>query len=151
VLFRSIDDKVRLRAEDLYVKDGKTQEKVAEILSVARKTVGRWYAKGNWEEKRRARFRDSSKPTLDKLKAQREALLATFSGDPVADASATSQIAILSNWIARLEDHDRAVQPVLDVMDRFANFVAATCSDADKPIISAATSAFFVAVKNQQA
>ena len=47
-------DSARRRAEDMFIKDGKTQKYISETLNVTQKTVGKWVAKYKWKERRDA-------------------------------------------------------------------------------------------------
>lgn len=64
-------DSARRRAEEMFIKDGKTQKYISETLKVTPKTVGNWVQKYKWKDRRAAHMTSigSAQENMAKLAA----------------------------------------------------------------------------------
>ena len=118
----------RARAEDMYVREGRTLQEIAEISGVSKTTVARWSKQGGWVEKRKERAAQNPQASLEKLYDTRRRTLEAWPDDPSpAEIDALNKLDLV---IAREEERVGGPGPALRVMEDFAAHVART-RDAD--------------------
>ncbi len=131
-------------AERLYVKEGKTQREISELLGISEKTISQWSAKGEWVKKRREYLVSTRTGPVEKLKARCAKLLEDT--DDI-DAKKTDEMYKIKLLIEKMEGYD-IKGATIDVMDRFATFIRQR--EPDKGFIERLinhTHAFFEEVK----
>ena len=121
--------KDRAMAEMLYVREGKSFQQVAALLGTGTMTVCRWAREGNWKERRRERRRESPQASLDALKRQRDLLIKGLDGKALDNPVAINALSKLNLAIQRMESPPEPIEMMLDVIGRFAEFIAARADD----------------------
>ena len=84
----------------------------------------KWSTQGEWVKKRRERQRESPQAALDILKRQRELQIKTIGTETLAAPTEIDALHKLTQLIEKMESRIEAIGPMLDVMCRFAQFVA---------------------------
>jgi len=120
-----------MQALKLFVYDGKTCREIGKELHVHETTLAEWSKEGGWVQRRQDHQRGSSEATLDLLKHQRELLVETISVDKPANAGDIDTLHKLTMSIEKMESRMEAVGPMLDVIGRFARYVAANSERAE--------------------
>jgi hypothetical protein len=129
------DPNLRLKAEMKFVREGKTCREIAAELGASLHAVEHWSRRGNWVLLRREQQGGTSRSTLDVLKRQRELLISSIGVESQADAEQIDMLHKLTMSIEKMESRMDSVGPILDVMGRFAEFVASRASDEDCRVI----------------
>ncbi|GAB62663.1 MAG: hypothetical protein DWB56_14840 [Candidatus Jettenia sp.] len=132
-------------AERLYVKEGKTQREISELLGISEKTVSLWSVKGDWVRKRKEYLVSTRTGPVEKLKMRFAKLLEDT--DDI-DAKKTDEMYKIKLLIEKMEGYD-VKGAVIDVMDRFATFIRQ--KEPDQEFIERLkkhTHAFFEEIKN---
>ena len=120
----------RVKAEALFVEQGKGLRQIAEELGADRTTIGLWSVEGNWAAKRRLREFMIPHPDLDALKRELALQIAKVGGDECAEPAAIDALHKLSQIVERMESRlEPEVGPMLDTIGRFARFVASHADD----------------------
>ena len=119
------------RAENRFVYRGKTMAEISRSLNVTRVSLAQWAHKGDWMKKRQERQRESPQAALDVLKNQRDLQMKAMGDDEVAAPEAINSLNKITLLIEKLESHVEAIGPMLDTLDRFAQFVGAN-ADAEE-------------------
>jgi hypothetical protein len=124
----------RMQALKKFVYEGKSCREIGDELHVHANTVQAWSKEGGWVQRRQDHQRGSSEATLDLLKNQRELLVAKIAVDKVAPADKIDTLHKLTMSIEKMESRMEAVGPMLDVIGRFARYVAAN-SERDECLV----------------
>ncbi len=123
---------IRRSAERLFVRDVKTLAQISAELGVPLRSLARWSRRGEWMRKRREWQHESPRAALDILKRQREKQMAAIRDNTAAAApEAIDALNKISLVIEKLESHVEAIGPMLDTLERFAEFVGAR-ADAEE-------------------
>lgn len=132
-------------AERLYVKEGKTQREIAELLGISEKTISQWSAKGEWVRKRREYLTSTRTGPVEKLKARFAKLLEETDE---LNSKKTDEMYKIRLLIDRMEGGYDIKGATIEVMDRFTTFIRQR--EADKGFIERLMNhvhAFFEEVK----
>lgn len=107
------------KAEDLYVRHGKTLQSISGILGVAIQTLSRWKSEGIWEEKRKS-FLLSRTGQVEKLKDMMCKLI-----DETEEPSAqfADKLYKLNLTAEKLEGRRDVLDETVAVMDDFTAYV----------------------------
>jgi transposase len=141
-------ERERVLAETLFVCEGKSSREIAALLRAGKETVQRWARDGKWMARRRLRRTESPMASLELLKRERDRLIQTLAAKPPADGEASPEpdadenlqklnaLQKLTQTIEKMESHpELEVGPMLETMNRFAEFVAARADANDLPVI----------------
>ena len=118
----------RARAEDMFVREGRTLQEIAEHAGVSKTTAARWSKDGGWVEKRKRRLAENPQAGLEKLCETRRRMLENWPDDP--EPGQVDALHKLDLIIVREEERVGGPGPALRVMEDFAAYVART-RDAD--------------------
>ena len=121
----------RLKALMMFVYEGKTCREIAAHFGVSGPTVASWSKEGGWFQRRREHERGSSQAALDVLQHQRELLIAEIGIENRAPAEVIDTLHKLTMSIDKMESRLEGIGPMLDVVGRFARFVAAHADRAE--------------------
>ena len=138
-------------AETLYVRRGRTMEQIADELSVARSTVGRWAAVGNWKRKRVDWLRNSPQAPLDKLRERRLQLIQGMATDPDKDPTVEDRLSKITKIIEQMEARTEAVGPLLESMHRFVQWALTNLGEEAMNAIRDAVDGFLGDVRRDRA
>lgn len=155
-------EKERVRAESLFIVEGKSGREIAGLLGVGKETVQRWARDGKWMDRRQLRRSESPLASLERLRRERDRLIGTLGGDQPAgdhaDGDKTAKVkpadpAVVSDTISlvhkltqtieKMESRreDESMEPrreedsigaMLTTMERFAVFVADHATDEER-------------------
>jgi uncharacterized protein YjcR len=137
--------KQRDLAERLFVEEGQSLNRIAELLGASVTTIANWSRQGKWKERRTQRRGQSPQAALDDLKRLRAAVIAAKDAKPEADPEAIGMLHKLNAEIAKMESKRDEVDEVglmLDVFERFAEFVGTNADDAALAVIREWTEKF---------
>jgi hypothetical protein len=137
-----ISHQIRLAAENLFVREGKTLKQAAAQLGVSRRALIEWSRHGGWMEKRQEFQRESPQAALDILKGQRELQIQKIRGKKKATPQAIDALHKLTLLIEKMESRTEAIGPMLDTFERFAQFVGTNADDAACAVICKWTEKF---------
>jgi transposase len=127
----------------MFVYEGKLLRQIAAELGINVRTLEKWSSQGNWGKLRKERRRGTSQAALDVLKRQRELLITALGVENRADPEQIDALHKLTMSIEKMESRLEDIGLMLDVMDRFAEFVAARADDADCRVIRNWVEKFF--------
>ena len=133
---------LRIEAEQLFVRHGRTIEDISSALSLSRGTVARWSKSGDWVRKRQEFLRESPLAPIETLKKQRLRVIELMPTTPAPDAGLADQLWKITRTIESLEARGDNIGGTLDVIERFARFVARSCDEATAEAVRAATERF---------
>ena len=137
--------KQRDTAERLFVEEGQSLNRIAELLGASVTTIANWSRQGKWKERRTQRRSQSPQAALDDLKRLRASLVAAKDAKPEADPEAIGMLHKLNTEIAKIESQREEVDDIdamLDVFERFAQFVGTNANDDDLAVIREWTEKF---------
>jgi hypothetical protein len=133
---------LRIEAEQLFVRRGLTLVQVADQLHVSKGTLARWSFAGKWVERRQEFLTQSPTGPIETLKTRRVKIIDSLGTADVKDPSLVDQLWKITRTIESLEARSEAIGPLLDAMEKFAQFVARTCDEVKAQTISAAVEDF---------
>ena len=132
----------RLDAEERFVRGGQSLDQISAAMGVSKGSLARWSAAGKWAEKRAVLRRESPSAAVNTLKRQRQMMIDLMAGPAAADPAAVDALHKLTLIIEKMEARADAIGPTLDVMERFARFVAAHCSSDESATVRACAEKF---------
>ena len=132
----------RDEAQRQFVREGRTVEQIASACGLSKSTVSKWCAAGKWMDRRQEVLRESPMATVEKLKARRATIIQNMSANPNDDAALEDRLLKLTQAIDRMERAGESIGTTLDVMERFARYVAAHCTAETADLLRAATESF---------
>lgn len=103
-------DSKRRVAKHMYVHQGKTAKEIAEVLSVAQKTIGEWVKKYNWREEKNSREvapqkrRENLEKIFDDLAKDRIRLVGEIEAEEKMPQPDSDRIMELRKQIAQIDD-----------------------------------------------
>jgi transcriptional regulator with XRE-family HTH domain len=137
-----ISQATRVEAEHLFTRRGMNLEEIAARLEISKGTLARWSFAGKWVEKRQEFLKQSPTGPIETLKNRRLKIIDSLGTSDVKDPSLVDQLWKITRTIESLEARTDAIGPILDAMEKFAQFVARTCDETKAQAISAAVEDF---------
>jgi transposase len=119
----------RLFAENSFVREGKNLAEIAGQVGVSERTLDRWSKDGEWLKKRQEFQHESPQAALDMLKSAREMQIKKMRDNKRVTPKAIDTLHKLTALIEKMESRIEAIGPMLDTLERFAQFVGANADD----------------------
>ncbi|MGD1001867.1 MAG: hypothetical protein ABSA67_14325 [Candidatus Brocadiia bacterium] len=126
---------VRRTAEHLFVREVKTLDEIALQTGFSRRTLARWSSKADWMRKRLEWQYESPRAALDILKKQRQFHMDAVGKKAAATPEALEALNKITLLVERLESHVEAIGPMLDTLERFAQFVGARAESEECAVL----------------
>lgn len=129
-------DQAREYAKLLYIKEGRSNVEIAELVGVSHHTVGRWAAKENWDDLKKSLLL-TKEEELRRMYAQltelNTAILKKPEGERYANSKEADTLVKISSAIRQMET-DTSVAQIVDVAQAFVKWVRAFDIDQSKEL-----------------
>ena len=106
-------------AERLYVREGKTQREISELLGISEKTISKWSSSGQWLKQRKEYLVSTKSGPVQIL----EGRLRTLLEDPAIDARKTDEMYKIQLLIDRMRGGFDIKGATIEIMDRFVKYI----------------------------